>query len=113
MFPIAGTNEELDLGEECLKVGGVWHGELHKSTREEESSSDNQETFMQHKKHLKKTTTFDMLDLNENVQLHILKRIQLATFDFDIKKNISVFFTNTFGFLRVSFFMQGRHWLFI
>lgn len=84
MFPIAGTNEELDLGEERLKVGGVWHGELHKSNREEESSSDHQETFMQHKKHLKKT--FVMLDLNENVQLHILKRIQLATLDFDIKK---------------------------
>lgn len=28
------------------------------------------------------------------------------------KKNI-IFFTNTFGFLSVSFFMQGRHWLFI
>lgn len=54
VFPIAGTNEELDLGEERLKVGGVWHGELHKSNREEEASSDHQETFMQHKKHLKK-----------------------------------------------------------
>lgn len=34
--------------------------------------------------------TFVMLDLNENVQLHILKRIQLATLDFDIKKYISI-----------------------
>lgn len=54
VFPIAGTNEELDLGEERLKVGGVWHGELHKSNREEAASSDHQETFMQHKKHFEK-----------------------------------------------------------
>lgn len=47
VFPIAGTNEELDLGEERLKVGGVWHGELHKSNREEEASSDHQKTFKQ------------------------------------------------------------------
>lgn len=31
VLPIAGTNEELDLGEERLKVRDVWHGELHKS----------------------------------------------------------------------------------
>lgn len=31
VLPIAGTDEELDLGEECLKVRDVWHGELHKS----------------------------------------------------------------------------------
>lgn len=31
MLPIAGTDEELDLGEERLEVRDVWHGELHKS----------------------------------------------------------------------------------
>jgi len=31
VLPIAGTDEELDLGEECLEVWDVWHGELHKS----------------------------------------------------------------------------------
>lgn len=31
VLPIAGTDEELDLGEERLKVRDVWHGELHKS----------------------------------------------------------------------------------
>lgn len=31
MLPIAGTDEELDLGKERLKVRDVWHGELHKS----------------------------------------------------------------------------------
>lgn len=45
VFPIAGTNEELDLGEERLKVGGVWHGKLHKSDREEEASSEDQQDF--------------------------------------------------------------------
>lgn len=31
VLPIACTDEELDLGEERLKVRDVWHGELHKS----------------------------------------------------------------------------------
>lgn len=31
VLSIAGTDEELDLGEERLKVRYVWHGELHKS----------------------------------------------------------------------------------
>lgn len=33
VFPITGTDEELDLGKERLKVRDVWHGELHKSGR--------------------------------------------------------------------------------
>lgn len=67
MFPIAGTNEELDLGEERLKVGGVWHGELHKSDREEEASSDHQKTLKQISA-LKKN---NWQDLYENAQLLI------------------------------------------
>lgn len=31
VLPVAGADEELDLGEERLKVGDVWHGELHES----------------------------------------------------------------------------------
>lgn len=114
VFPIAGTNEELDLGEKRLKVGGVWHGELHKSNREEKASSDHQEIFMLIT--LKKNKTLDKLDLNKNIQLHILKRIWLATVDFEKKKkDFSLFspllcssFTNTFGPLSVSCFHVGK-----
>lgn len=31
MLPITGADEELNLGEERLKVWDVWHGELHES----------------------------------------------------------------------------------
>lgn len=41
MLPIASTDEELDLGEERLKVRDVWHGELHKSVRTEKEVSKN------------------------------------------------------------------------
>lgn len=35
VLPIAGTDKELDLGEKRLKVGDVWHGELHKSGKDD------------------------------------------------------------------------------
>jgi hypothetical protein len=38
VLSIAGTDEELNLGEERLKIRDVWHGELHKST---EASQEN------------------------------------------------------------------------
>ncbi|KAG7226603.1 hypothetical protein INR49_003760 [Caranx melampygus] len=42
-----GTDEELDLGEERLKVRDVWHGELHKSGTKKRVSK-NQSTQQQH-----------------------------------------------------------------
>lgn len=30
VLPITSADEELDLGKQSLKVGDVWHGELHK-----------------------------------------------------------------------------------
>lgn len=41
MLPVASTYEELDLGEERLKVWDVWHGELHKSGGEQQEVSKN------------------------------------------------------------------------
>lgn len=43
MLPVAGADEELDLGEERLKVRDVWHGELHESRQEEEEKEISKE----------------------------------------------------------------------
>lgn len=57
MLPVAGTDEELDLGEERLKVRDVWHGELHKSGTKKEGQQktiphNNMAHRMETKKHL-------------------------------------------------------------
>ena len=40
VLSIAGADEELNLGEERLKVRDVWHGELHKSTEESQENTE-------------------------------------------------------------------------
>lgn len=37
VLPVAGADEQLNLRKERLKVGDVWHGELHKSGRKKKS----------------------------------------------------------------------------
>jgi len=51
VLPVASTDEELDLGEERLKVRDVWHGELHKSVRTEEEVRDDFSEDQKNNKH--------------------------------------------------------------